>query len=303
MVGQLAIACVLVGCAAGESATAPADSARADTSVDTPAETSADTSSDVAEAEPDTRPIPANCSNGTRDGDETDRDCGGSCPKCAVGFTCGGDVDCVSNSCRADGTCGCTMLDHCPMGSSCIGNLCRASKESCAATKASYAASDGEFWIVPTSGAPYIAYCDMQLGKELCVATTRAAAGTTREGSKLAWTATTRLDRAAGVCEVWSLKGPMGYPLGALQMVAGQTMTTCVALGFKANDAIAKCPYGSKQTDCGFGVTPMHRYGNSCSGCTMNDGDFRNYTLQGPMANSGVLTNVTGTIKLTCRVR
>jgi len=39
---------------------------------------------------------PANCSDGVKDGDETDVDCGGSCPACDVNHECGADTDCGS---------------------------------------------------------------------------------------------------------------------------------------------------------------------------------------------------------------
>lgn len=42
----------------------------------------------------------ASCSNGVRDGNETDIDCGGSvCPRCANGKTCRAGSDCTSNTC------------------------------------------------------------------------------------------------------------------------------------------------------------------------------------------------------------
>jgi len=47
---------------------------------------------------------PAGCSDGQKNGDETDVDCGGSCGACEGGAACGGDADCTSNKCD-DGTC------------------------------------------------------------------------------------------------------------------------------------------------------------------------------------------------------
>jgi photosystem II stability/assembly factor-like uncharacterized protein len=41
----------------------------------------------------------ASCTDGYWDGDETDVDCGGSCPACALGKTCQGPSDCVSQIC------------------------------------------------------------------------------------------------------------------------------------------------------------------------------------------------------------
>ena len=54
------------------------------------------------------------CRNAVKDGDETDKDCGGSCPdKCAIGRRCGDDDDCRSGVC-AGGTCReCRSSDTC----------------------------------------------------------------------------------------------------------------------------------------------------------------------------------------------
>jgi hypothetical protein len=41
------------------------------------------------------------CDDGLRSGDETDVDCGGSCPGCGAGQTCGGDDDCEGDECEA----------------------------------------------------------------------------------------------------------------------------------------------------------------------------------------------------------
>jgi len=44
------------------------------------------------------------CFNGTKDGTETDIDCGGACGPCAANAACGGNDDCQSGSCSG-GTC------------------------------------------------------------------------------------------------------------------------------------------------------------------------------------------------------
>ena len=53
---------------------------------------------------PPTLPIPTQCSDGTQNEDETDVDCGGACPSCALGQKCMLDNDCSSRSCSS-GTC------------------------------------------------------------------------------------------------------------------------------------------------------------------------------------------------------
>ncbi|MCA9657262.1 MAG: DUF4215 domain-containing protein [Myxococcales bacterium] len=45
------------------------------------------------------------CDDGAKNGDETDLDCGGSCPACGDGLACGGSDDCASLYC-ADAVCG-----------------------------------------------------------------------------------------------------------------------------------------------------------------------------------------------------
>ena len=46
--------------------------------------------------------LPSTCRDGTLDGNETDVDCGGSCPRCAAGQHCVSASDCVSGNCSAD---------------------------------------------------------------------------------------------------------------------------------------------------------------------------------------------------------
>lgn len=53
---------------------------------------------------PDAGPEPVDCFDGRRNGDETDRDCGGSCPACMNGDMCVEGTDCRGGSC-IDGTC------------------------------------------------------------------------------------------------------------------------------------------------------------------------------------------------------
>ena len=44
------------------------------------------------------------CTDGVKNGNESDRDCGGSCPKCPDGRACKAPADCVSDNC-AGGKC------------------------------------------------------------------------------------------------------------------------------------------------------------------------------------------------------
>ncbi len=69
--------------------------------VGTPCTTHEDCSSGVCTS--DICQIPA-CDDATRNGDETDVDCGGSCSECAVGEGCEAGADCVTGVC-GDGAC------------------------------------------------------------------------------------------------------------------------------------------------------------------------------------------------------
>jgi hypothetical protein len=41
------------------------------------------------------------CSDGVKNTDESDVDCGGRCANCAAGRVCNGDDDCMSGVCSA----------------------------------------------------------------------------------------------------------------------------------------------------------------------------------------------------------
>ncbi|RYZ03476.1 MAG: trypsin-like serine protease [Myxococcales bacterium] len=99
-------------------------------------------------------PAPSPCSDGMKNGTESDVDCGGSCTAdCAVGKACGVAADCVSNLCAAgkcvaaptcsdgmkngtesDVDCGgsctadCAVGKACGVAADCVSNLCTAGK-------------------------------------------------------------------------------------------------------------------------------------------------------------------------------
>jgi hypothetical protein len=77
--------------------------------------------------------ICVSCGDGSKDGDETDVDCGGSCTSaanghktCAVGKGCLVPADCTIGFCNPSKQCGCTSNADCAGGEICCGNLCRA---------------------------------------------------------------------------------------------------------------------------------------------------------------------------------
>lgn len=78
------------------------------------------------------------CTDGQRNGTETDVDCGGSCPRCGMGRTCGGPTDCadpltcvgggcyavscadgVQNGMETDTDCGGSSCPRCATGRRC----------------------------------------------------------------------------------------------------------------------------------------------------------------------------------------
>jgi hypothetical protein len=84
------------------------------------------------------------CANGVKDGDETDADCGGRCPRCANGKRCGASTDCASGLCSI--------------------NACVAAA-SCKALKlAATGVTTGRYLIDPdgsSSGTPFEVHCEM----------------------------------------------------------------------------------------------------------------------------------------------
>lgn len=70
--------------------------------------------SDDASDDADTAEVAdgGHCTNKALDGDETDTDCGGSCPRCGSGRKCGDDGDCLSGNCTGGrcALCPATML-------------------------------------------------------------------------------------------------------------------------------------------------------------------------------------------------
>ncbi len=95
-IGALAISAILAGCADADENASPHGLPRRATS-STDAGPSAPTVLEAAAG--------PSCSNGVRDGDETDIDCGGgACPACANGRACVASRDCVSLVCTG-GTC------------------------------------------------------------------------------------------------------------------------------------------------------------------------------------------------------
>jgi hypothetical protein len=200
----------------------------------------------------------------------------------------------------------CTDTDACSMGYNCEKGTCVAATVSCTAHKSAYpTATDGVYWINPT-GTPMRAYCDMKLLTELCTEVEGEHRGKTREGSGVAYTMRSILHARDGVCSVWAVRASAdGMPVGMLSPEAGQTMSTCQALGFARDVALGACDFGdiAGYSNCGFAVSPLYQWGNRCSGCVLNDGVYPTYVKQGPMHSSSVISSVDGSFQSRCAIK
>jgi hypothetical protein len=67
---------------------------------------------------------PAGCNDDVQNGNESDVDCGGSCPPCNNGNECNTPADCESNHCTAQGVCAACTLQSCHSGTFCNGGVC-----------------------------------------------------------------------------------------------------------------------------------------------------------------------------------
>jgi hypothetical protein len=85
---------------------------------------------------------PPSCNDGVKNGNETDVDCGGTCPKCGNGKNCTANADCVSGAC-CHGTCvdpqtfqtdlaNCGTCGHaCSPGQTCVAGVCQNPPPTC----------------------------------------------------------------------------------------------------------------------------------------------------------------------------
>ena len=49
--------------------------------------------------------------------------------------------------------------------------------------------------------------------------------------------------------------------------------------------------------------TSYYRYGNWCSGCSKNNGQYKSYVLQGYMNSAGVISTFNGKTRSRCKIR
>ena len=90
--------------------------------------TSGSSSSSGSDSSSSTGPLPEGCDDGLQNGDETDKDCGGSCPACALDLMCLVDADCDSLSCEGgvcvEATCDDGKQDGVETDVDCGGGVC-----------------------------------------------------------------------------------------------------------------------------------------------------------------------------------
>lgn len=199
---------------------------------------------------------------------------------------------------------GCSTIDDCPSAQNCVAGRCVPALVSCAAQKNSYPASqDGVYWI-GAAGATQRTYCDMRLSAELCSEIQGEHRGRTRDKAAIDYTMTSVLLLSEGVCKMWAIRGTdKGHPFNRLVARGGLPADqTCTALGFAGDGELGNCAYGSDHTSCGFTATPLNRYGNYCTGCTLNNGEYGEWTLQGPIHRGDLLSTMSGTTFTTCLV-
>jgi hypothetical protein len=207
-----------------------------------------------------------------------------------------------------DGRQKCGSSDECT-DQLCIGGYCQYATSCCQIHSLEPQWGDGEYWLIDSGGWPIVAYCDMRLcdrglAGELCSVMEGDHEGRTRDGSQLAYLMRSLLTDQ-GTCEIWALRGKSdNHPLDGLGAFAGQTLKTCQALGFVDDDRLGACLYGSNpgNGNCGFPGS-LYRYGNHCTGCTLNDGFYPSYVLQGPMYTANVITAMDGTSRTRCKTR
>ncbi len=184
-----------------------------------------------------------------------------------------------------------------------MSGVCEAPRSTCGSLKSAHpSAADGEYFI---GSSGLLTYCDMQLRAPLCVEGAYAShTGSMRDGSALTYVMMSRL-LSTGVCELYALRhSANGYPLD------NTNGDTCTQMGFRSLVGSDGCQfgYGNPGQDCGYpaaqpATTNAYRYGVACSGCTLNNGTYVSYVLQGLMATAGVMTTFDGSATMRCRTR
>lgn len=111
----------------GDTSADRGDAGASDAAVDAPRDGNAD-ARDGASADAGTDVAAATCSDGIKNSDETDIDCGGHCGKCGTGKVCALGADCTFGVCRTNRLCGeCNLSSDCPgTETECVHRSCTA---------------------------------------------------------------------------------------------------------------------------------------------------------------------------------
>jgi hypothetical protein len=211
----------------------------------------------------------------------------------------------------------------CPAGTcsgpfNCVAGFCEAAPATCAALKQQLpSAGDGVYWIQLAGRPAQHGYCDMMVPELLCAERGLRRLGRTREGSGQRFSLWSELQPGEQICKIWAVRNQDGYPMDKLFATTPPLpVSTCQALGFKGGDdgLGMVCRFGwdtaNGYTDCGFKVTPIFKWGNSCDCSLVNGQRPRRYVReegvdpQGRgLFEGGVPWNESGTVFGTCRVR
>lgn len=163
---------------------------------------------------PDLTVLLPSCSDGQKNGSETDRDCGGTCAPCAVGAQCVQASDCASMRCA--GTC-----------QSDLGTMRNPATSCQAILSAGASTGDGAYYLTAADTTLHV-YCDM-----------------TRDGGGWALLIRARKAAAAG----WSTTGALNA--GELAALVG---TKSAKASDAVINAVRKTGYRVESTNCAGGA-------------------------------------------------
>ncbi|MGE0787266.1 MAG: hypothetical protein AB7S26_16460 [Sandaracinaceae bacterium] len=246
----------------------------------------------------------ASCSDGVRNQDESDVDCGGTCgATCTPGDMCGGNGDCTTNMCM-DGVClalatcsdgtmngtetdvdcggsmcdGCAIGEMCAMGSDCASDYCMAGACAMAVCGNGAIESPAEDCDDGTGGTPTeTATCDADCTTAMCGdGTVNATASEACDGDGAGTggeTATCDADCSAAMCGD-----------GTINAAAGET---CDAGG-----ETAACDVDCTAAMCGDGVRNVTA-GEECDDGNTVDTDLCSNTCTFNVASVSITTDAT----------
>lgn len=160
-------------------------------------------------------------------------------------------------------------------------------------------------YFINENGQSTLSYCDMSLKQVLCSEIEKDRTGRTKDTSALNYSMRSILRPSTGICEMWAIRNTAdSFPIDALR--GGSVgISTCAALGFIKDSTLRSCAFGAGNPGlfCGYPISTFFRYGDACSGCSLNNGVFNRYVLQGSMSTAGILSDFSGSIRSECATR